>query len=179
MLGSRPGSHGGAGPQRPSPIDGAAACRAQVLTDPEDIAALYRQLSQLPALGTACLGPELTTQYGGKYCNVYAGTAAAAPGRLGWPPPRCLEVVVQAPPRPFAFGPRHLEGSGWWQAGGAAPCSRACDSRMWLSPAPSSLVPPHLLAPRCPGHGCVAPAGKDTPTPTSQWDAETQEGAGD
>ncbi|KYO27826.1 acylamino-acid-releasing enzyme [Alligator mississippiensis] len=43
-----------------------------VLTDPQDIAALYRQLSQLPALGTACLGPELTTQYGGKYCNVYA-----------------------------------------------------------------------------------------------------------
>ncbi|XP_025897295.1 acylamino-acid-releasing enzyme-like [Nothoprocta perdicaria] len=34
-------------------------------------ASLYRQLSQHPALSGACVGPDLTTQYGGKYCSLY------------------------------------------------------------------------------------------------------------
>ncbi|XP_030424731.1 acylamino-acid-releasing enzyme isoform X5 [Gopherus evgoodei] len=42
-----------------------------VLRSPEEIAALYRELSQCPSLCSACIGPEVTTQYGGKYCNVY------------------------------------------------------------------------------------------------------------
>uniref|UniRef100_A0A8D2LEG5 Acylamino-acid-releasing enzyme n=1 Tax=Varanus komodoensis TaxID=61221 RepID=A0A8D2LEG5_VARKO len=39
--------------------------------EPEEIAALYRELSQFPSLSSACIGPEVTTQYGGKYCNIY------------------------------------------------------------------------------------------------------------
>ncbi|XP_067417331.1 acylamino-acid-releasing enzyme isoform X1 [Emydura macquarii macquarii] len=42
-----------------------------VLRSPEEIAALYRELSQCPSLSSACIGPEVTTQYGGKYCNIY------------------------------------------------------------------------------------------------------------
>ncbi|XP_032648180.1 acylamino-acid-releasing enzyme isoform X4 [Chelonoidis abingdonii] len=42
-----------------------------VLRSSEEIAALYRELSQCPSLCSACVGPEVTTQYGGKYCNVY------------------------------------------------------------------------------------------------------------
>ncbi|XP_065407533.1 acylamino-acid-releasing enzyme isoform X15 [Chrysemys picta bellii] len=42
-----------------------------VLRSPEEIAALYRELNQCPSLCSACIGPEVTTQYGGKYCNVY------------------------------------------------------------------------------------------------------------
>ncbi|XP_038265400.1 acylamino-acid-releasing enzyme-like isoform X1 [Dermochelys coriacea] len=42
-----------------------------VLRSPEEIAALYRELSQCPSLCSACIGPEVTTRYGGKYCNVY------------------------------------------------------------------------------------------------------------
>ncbi|XP_053233396.1 acylamino-acid-releasing enzyme [Podarcis raffonei] len=42
-----------------------------LLNDAEEIAALYRELSQFPSLSSASIGPEVTTQYGGKYCNVY------------------------------------------------------------------------------------------------------------
>lgn len=35
---------------------------------------LYQELSRHPELSTACLGPDITTQYGGKYCNLYTGT---------------------------------------------------------------------------------------------------------
>ncbi|KAM9324358.1 acylamino-acid-releasing enzyme [Gastrophryne carolinensis] len=44
---------------------------AQILRKPEDIAALYRELSQFPSLNSASIGPEVTTQYGGKYSNIY------------------------------------------------------------------------------------------------------------
>nr|XP_060621741.1 acylamino-acid-releasing enzyme [Anolis sagrei ordinatus] len=44
---------------------------AALLTDPEEIAALYREFCQFPSLSSACIGPEVTTQYGGKYCNIY------------------------------------------------------------------------------------------------------------
>ncbi|KFO57939.1 Acylamino-acid-releasing enzyme, partial [Corvus brachyrhynchos] len=37
----------------------------------EELSELYRELSQHPGLSTACLGPDLTTQYGGKYCSLY------------------------------------------------------------------------------------------------------------
>lgn len=46
----------------------------QLLNNTEEIAALYRELSQFPSLSSACIGPEITTQYGGKYCNIYTGT---------------------------------------------------------------------------------------------------------
>lgn len=42
-----------------------------LLNNTEEIAALYRELSQFPSLSSACIGPEITTQYGGKYCNIY------------------------------------------------------------------------------------------------------------
>ncbi|NWR23446.1 ACPH enzyme, partial [Emberiza fucata] len=44
---------------------------AQVQPRAEELSELYRELSQHPGLSTACLGPDLTTQYGGKYCSLY------------------------------------------------------------------------------------------------------------
>lgn len=47
---------------------------AQVLlSEPEEAAALYRVLSRQPALSAACLGPDVTTQYGGRYRTVHTG----------------------------------------------------------------------------------------------------------
>ncbi|NWT16861.1 ACPH enzyme, partial [Vireo altiloquus] len=43
----------------------------QVQPRAEELSELYRELSQYPGLSTACLGPDLTTQYGGKYCTLY------------------------------------------------------------------------------------------------------------
>ncbi|KAM9277087.1 acylamino-acid-releasing enzyme-like [Morus bassanus] len=42
-----------------------------VLLSVEEIAELYREMSQHPRLRAACLGPNVTTQYGGKYCSLY------------------------------------------------------------------------------------------------------------
>ncbi|XP_075901966.1 acylamino-acid-releasing enzyme-like isoform X2 [Nelusetta ayraudi] len=44
---------------------------AQVMTNPGDIASLYRQLSRFPSLSRADVGPVITSQYGGKYSNIY------------------------------------------------------------------------------------------------------------
>ena len=47
---------------------------AQVLlSEPEEAAALYRGLSRQPSLSAACLGLEVTTQYGGRYRTVHTG----------------------------------------------------------------------------------------------------------
>ncbi|XP_023403485.1 acylamino-acid-releasing enzyme isoform X7 [Loxodonta africana] len=45
--------------------------RQVLLNEPEEAAALYRGLSRQPALSAACLGPEVTTQYGGLYRTVH------------------------------------------------------------------------------------------------------------
>jgi hypothetical protein len=51
---------------------------AQVLlSEPEEAAALYRGLSRQPTLSAACLGPEVTTQYGGRYRTVHTGAWTA------------------------------------------------------------------------------------------------------
>uniref|UniRef100_A0A8D0G1R4 Acylamino-acid-releasing enzyme n=1 Tax=Sphenodon punctatus TaxID=8508 RepID=A0A8D0G1R4_SPHPU len=42
-----------------------------ILNNSEEIVTLYRELSHFPSLTSACIGPEVTTQYGGKYCNIY------------------------------------------------------------------------------------------------------------
>ncbi|XP_069592070.1 acylamino-acid-releasing enzyme isoform X2 [Ranitomeya imitator] len=47
------------------------AAAAQVMQKAQDVAALYRHLCQFPSLSSASIGPEVTTQYGGKYSNVY------------------------------------------------------------------------------------------------------------
>ncbi|XP_041446694.1 acylamino-acid-releasing enzyme isoform X1 [Xenopus laevis] len=44
---------------------------SQILRKPKDIAALYREFSQFPSLSSVSIGPEVTTQYGGKYSNIY------------------------------------------------------------------------------------------------------------
>ncbi|XP_077572655.1 acylamino-acid-releasing enzyme-like [Stigmatopora nigra] len=44
---------------------------SQVVTNPEEIARLYRQLSLFPSLNRADVGPVITSQYGGKYSNIY------------------------------------------------------------------------------------------------------------
>lgn len=47
---------------------------AQVLlNEPEEAAALYRGLSRQPTLSAACLGPDVITQYGGRYRTVHTG----------------------------------------------------------------------------------------------------------
>uniref|UniRef100_A0A673ANC0 Acylamino-acid-releasing enzyme n=1 Tax=Sphaeramia orbicularis TaxID=375764 RepID=A0A673ANC0_9TELE len=47
-----------------------AAC-CQVMTHPEEIAKLYKQFSLFPSLSRADVGPVITSQYGGKYSNIY------------------------------------------------------------------------------------------------------------
>uniref|UniRef100_A0A8C4H2T3 acylaminoacyl-peptidase n=1 Tax=Dicentrarchus labrax TaxID=13489 RepID=A0A8C4H2T3_DICLA len=47
-----------------------ATC-CQVMTNPGEIARLYRELSLFPSLSRADLGPVVTSQYGGKYSNIY------------------------------------------------------------------------------------------------------------
>ncbi|KAM4721066.1 acylamino-acid-releasing enzyme [Rhinophrynus dorsalis] len=44
---------------------------AQILNNPKEIASLYRDISQFPSLSSVSIGPEVTTQYGGKYSNIY------------------------------------------------------------------------------------------------------------
>ncbi|XP_023676839.2 acylamino-acid-releasing enzyme isoform X1 [Paramormyrops kingsleyae] len=44
---------------------------SQVVTSPDEIAKLYREHSLFPSLATAEIGPVITSQYGGKYCNIY------------------------------------------------------------------------------------------------------------
>lgn len=55
----------------------------QVLSNAEEVVELYRELSRHPGLSAACLGPDVTTQYGGKYCSLYTGTARGGAGRHG------------------------------------------------------------------------------------------------
>jgi len=42
-----------------------------VMSSPEDISRLYRELSLYPSLSRADVGPVITSQYGGKYSNIY------------------------------------------------------------------------------------------------------------
>ena len=53
-------------------VSSSAAC-CQVITSPEEISKLYRELSLFPALSRADVGPVITSQYGGKYSNIYTG----------------------------------------------------------------------------------------------------------
>uniref|UniRef100_A0A8C5MM49 Acylamino-acid-releasing enzyme n=1 Tax=Leptobrachium leishanense TaxID=445787 RepID=A0A8C5MM49_9ANUR len=43
----------------------------QQIKNLEDVASLYQDLSRHPNLSSAYVGPDVTTQYGGKYCNLY------------------------------------------------------------------------------------------------------------
>uniref|UniRef100_A0A669EGJ8 acylaminoacyl-peptidase n=1 Tax=Oreochromis niloticus TaxID=8128 RepID=A0A669EGJ8_ORENI len=47
-----------------------AVC-CQVVTSPKEIAKLYKELSLYPSLTRADVGPVITSQYGGKYSNIY------------------------------------------------------------------------------------------------------------
>lgn len=53
-------------------VSSSVAC-CQVITNPEEIAKLYRELSLFPSLSRADVGPVVTSQYGGKYSNIYTG----------------------------------------------------------------------------------------------------------
>ncbi|XP_053325400.1 acylamino-acid-releasing enzyme-like isoform X2 [Spea bombifrons] len=44
---------------------------AAFIRDPKEIASLYRDLSQFPSLSSVTIGPDVTTQYGGRYSNIY------------------------------------------------------------------------------------------------------------
>ncbi|KAK7884227.1 hypothetical protein WMY93_027350 [Mugilogobius chulae] len=48
-----------------------AAVYRQVMSNPEEISRLYRELSLFPSLTRADVGPVITSQYGGKYSNIY------------------------------------------------------------------------------------------------------------
>nr|XP_014348425.1 PREDICTED: acylamino-acid-releasing enzyme-like [Latimeria chalumnae] len=43
----------------------------RVIGDPEEIAALYKEHCRHPSVLKACVGPEVTSQYGGKHCYIY------------------------------------------------------------------------------------------------------------
>ncbi|XP_041130550.1 acylamino-acid-releasing enzyme isoform X1 [Polyodon spathula] len=43
----------------------------RVVTNQEEITTLYREHSRFPSLSKACVGPVITSQYGGKYSNIY------------------------------------------------------------------------------------------------------------
>uniref|UniRef100_A0AAV2LYY0 Acylamino-acid-releasing enzyme n=1 Tax=Knipowitschia caucasica TaxID=637954 RepID=A0AAV2LYY0_KNICA len=45
--------------------------KAPVMTNPEEISRLYKDLSLFPSLTRADVGPVITSQYGGKYSNIY------------------------------------------------------------------------------------------------------------
>ncbi|PKU35797.1 protein bassoon [Limosa lapponica baueri] len=45
--------------------------RHKVLSCTDEVVEVYRELSRHPGLKAACLGPDVTTQYGGKYCSLY------------------------------------------------------------------------------------------------------------
>ncbi|XP_009892664.1 PREDICTED: acylamino-acid-releasing enzyme [Charadrius vociferus] len=45
--------------------------RHKVLSSVDEVVELYRELSRHPGLKAACLGPDVTTQYGGKYCSLH------------------------------------------------------------------------------------------------------------
>lgn len=70
------------------------------------MAEIYRELSRHPTLSTACIGPDVTTQYGGKYCSLYTGTGMGCPsaglsarlrGHSVCPHPAPLRVVTAGP----------------------------------------------------------------------------------
>uniref|UniRef100_A0A3Q3JP83 acylaminoacyl-peptidase n=1 Tax=Monopterus albus TaxID=43700 RepID=A0A3Q3JP83_MONAL len=44
---------------------------SQVMTNPQEITRLYKELSLFPSLSRADVGPVITSQYGGKYSNIY------------------------------------------------------------------------------------------------------------
>ena len=64
------------------PVSSSAAGR-QVISSPEEISRLYRELSLFPALSRADVGPVITSQYGGKYSNIYTGTSLYAVNSIG------------------------------------------------------------------------------------------------
>ncbi|XP_072305930.1 acylamino-acid-releasing enzyme isoform X2 [Eucyclogobius newberryi] len=45
--------------------------KAPVMSKPEEISRLYRELSLFPSLTRADVGPVITSRYGGKYSNIY------------------------------------------------------------------------------------------------------------
>lgn len=58
------------------PVGRAVRCYSaclQMITKPGEIARLYRDLSLFPSLNRADVGPVVTSQYGGKYTNIYTG----------------------------------------------------------------------------------------------------------
>lgn len=79
---------------------------AQVLlSEPAEAAALYRALSRQPALSAACLGPEVTTQYGGRYRTVHTGGCGGEPVRASGSGVGCGAAArVRRKPGPRARG---------------------------------------------------------------------------
>ncbi|KAM4021752.1 LOW QUALITY PROTEIN: acylamino-acid-releasing enzyme [Anomaloglossus baeobatrachus] len=48
-----------------------ASMSSELMNKAKDVAALYCHLCHFPSLSSASIGPEVTTQYGGKYSNIY------------------------------------------------------------------------------------------------------------
>ncbi|XP_072438743.1 acylamino-acid-releasing enzyme isoform X1 [Chiloscyllium punctatum] len=43
----------------------------KVISNPNEVAEIYKELSKFPSLAKACIGPEVISQYGGKHRNIY------------------------------------------------------------------------------------------------------------
>lgn len=65
----------------------------QMVTNPEEIAKLYRELSLYPSLSRADVGPVITSQYGGKYSNIYTGTFALQGTIYRFKKKKCLSIA--------------------------------------------------------------------------------------
>lgn len=72
----------------------------KVMTNPEDISKLYRELSLFPSLTRADVGPVITSQYGGKYSNIYTGVCVCPSVCLCLPVRRSVWVFIPFIPCP-------------------------------------------------------------------------------
>ncbi|XP_069793039.1 acylamino-acid-releasing enzyme isoform X2 [Narcine bancroftii] len=55
-----------------------------VVTDSKEIAEIYKEFSKFPSLSKASIGPEVISQYGGKYCNIYTEWSQRDLERAEW-----------------------------------------------------------------------------------------------
>ncbi|XP_072438746.1 acylamino-acid-releasing enzyme-like isoform X1 [Chiloscyllium punctatum] len=64
-----------------------------MITDSEEIAGIYQEISKFPTPLKGCIGPQATLKHGGKYCNIYSEWSQRDLERAEWMK-LCREYVV-------------------------------------------------------------------------------------
>ncbi|XP_043564341.1 acylamino-acid-releasing enzyme-like isoform X7 [Chiloscyllium plagiosum] len=64
-----------------------------MITDSEEIAGIYQEISKFPTPLKGCIGPQATLKHGGKYCNIYSEWSQRNLERAEWMK-LCREYVV-------------------------------------------------------------------------------------